>query len=141
MASLRDTLQAIYDARGLLTPEIVVNEARAAAHPLHAHFEWDDAAAGEAWRREQAAQLIRSVRVKYADAPSGPKDVRAFVAMPQADSRAQHYVPVVAVLEDPIQRAILLRDMEREWKAFQARYSHMAEFAALISASVADKVA
>lgn len=141
MSGLRDTLQAIYDDRGTLTPEIVVDEARDEAHPLHARFEWDNALAGEAWRREQAAQLIRSVRVKYADSSSGPRDVRAFVAMPQTHSRSQQYEPVELVLADPIQRAILLRDMEREWKAFKARYSHMAEFAALIAQAVQEQAA
>lgn len=141
MSSLRDSLQAIYNDRGMLTPELVVDEARDEAHPLHARFEWDNAVAGEAWRREQAAQLIRSVRVKYAETSSGPRDVRAFVAMPQADSRSQQYEPVESVLADPIQRAILLRDMEREWKTFKARYSHMAEFAALISQSMQDVAA
>ena len=141
MSSLRDTLQAIYNDRGLLTPEVVVDEARDEAHPLHHRFEWNDAVAGEAYRREQAAGLIRSVKVRYGDPRKGPRDVRAFIAMPQDDSRSQSYEPVEKVLADPLTRAIVLRDMEREWKQFKARYAHMAEFAELLRSALESEAA
>lgn len=130
--SLRDHLQAIYDGRGELTPALVVDEARPEDHPLHNRFEWDDAKAGEAWRREQAAQLIRSVKIIYAKTRKGPKDVRAYTAVRGEQSHQANYMPTEEALADDFTRQLILRDMKREWQAFKRRYEHMAEFAELI---------
>lgn len=59
MADLRSALTDIYRARGELTPQLVVDEARPKDAPLHDRFEWDNKVAGEAYRRVQAQQLIR----------------------------------------------------------------------------------
>jgi hypothetical protein len=48
---------------GPLTAERVLNAARRESHPLHPVFEWDDGAAAEQYRLEQARHLSRSVRV------------------------------------------------------------------------------
>ena len=79
MSDLRSALTASYIRNGQLTPQIVVDEARPETAPLHDRFEWDDATAGEAYRRTQAADLIRSVRIVFTDKePSGErKYVRA----------------------------------------------------------------
>lgn len=130
--SLRDQLQAVYDEHGTLTPTLVVDAARPADHPLHDRFEWDDAIAGEAWRREQAQQLIRSVRVVVREASEdGPEiTVRAFHAI---RSEAGHvYEPLERVQNNPFLSEMLLRDMEREWRQLRNRYEHMAEFLAMV---------
>jgi hypothetical protein len=48
---------------GLITPDIVVAAARHPDSPLHSEFEWDDTAAAEKYRLDQARALIRSVKV------------------------------------------------------------------------------
>lgn len=48
---------------GVLTPDAVVASAKRATSPLHGYFTWDNDAAAEQWRREQARALIRSVQV------------------------------------------------------------------------------
>lgn len=141
MTDLREILRDINDQRGALTPAIVVDEARDQHHPLHHRFEWDDELAGEAYRRVQAAQLIRSVKIAYADAPNGgQKRVRGFlpVRRQQDDELEQHttYQPTEEVLQDPFQRALVLREFDREWRRFKARYGHLAEFADRISSSL-----
>lgn len=50
-------------AGGLLTAEVVVEDARNPSSPLHAHFDWDNDVAAEKWRLEQARRLIRSVKI------------------------------------------------------------------------------
>lgn len=132
MSGLRDQLQAIYDQRGQLTPALVVDEARDKNHPLHSRFEWNDKIAGEAWRREQAAALIRSVSIVYKETSSGPARVRAFTAIKPDDAHAHNYEPVEEVLADPVKRQIVLNAMNREWRVFKRRYEHLAEFASLI---------
>lgn len=130
--NLRDLLQAIYDEHGKLTPAIVVDVARAEDHPLHSRFEWDDAVAGEAWRRHQAHELIRSVRVVYknADEKNPEKSVRAFHAI--RNETGHVYEPLDRVVNDEFSRQLVLRDMEREWLALRRRYEQFAEFVEMV---------
>lgn len=48
---------------GRLTPEQVVEDARAEDSPLHSHFTWDDAEAAQKYRLNEARALIR-IRVE-----------------------------------------------------------------------------
>lgn len=136
MSTLHEQLQVIYDERGELTPSLVVDAARDNDHPLHARFDWIDTSAAEAWRREQASSLIRSVRIKYADAANEPRDLRAFVAIKGAESHQSSYTPTETAMADPFMRALVLRDMERDWRTLKKRYQHMAEFADLIRSEI-----
>lgn len=139
--SLRDELQRIYDEHGRLTPAIVVDEARARTHPLHGRFEWDNKVAGEAWRRQQAHELIRSVRVVYREATDTDPaaDVREWHAVRGEDGHT--YEPARKVAEDPLIAAMVLRDMEREWKALYRRYGNMQQFLELVRGDVGDAAA
>ena len=130
MSDLRTHLQGIYDSHRQLTPKLVVDEARSEEHPLHSRFEWDDAIAGEKYREVQAAELIRSVRIKFTNAKDDDRDVRAFHAVTRPEGNT--YVPVEEIAEDEFARELLLRQAEREWKAFRRRYGHLSEFFAAI---------
>jgi len=123
--NLREHLEGIYRDHGKLTPHLVVEEARPIDSPLHSRFEWDDAVAAEAYRIDQARELIRSVRITYA---SGIENhhVRAFLSVHRTDSNS--YVPTEEVVADPLLYAIAVRDMERDWNEFRARYEHLKEF-------------
>lgn len=137
MSGLRDQLQAIYDKHEQLTPAIVVDEARDESHPLHPRFEWDNAIAGEAWRREQAHELIRSVRVVYSPATeSSPElSVRAFHAIRAEQGHV--YEPTDSITDNPFLTELLLRDMEREWKALYNRYKAFEQFIGIVRRDVA----
>lgn len=130
--SLRDQLQDIYDTRGVLTPTVVVEVARDEDHALHDRFEWDDAIAGEAWRREQAHELIRSVRIvfKKADDASPEKSVRAFHAV--RSEKGHVYEPADRVAGDEFLSRLVLADMRREWTALKRRYDDFEEFWTLV---------
>lgn len=136
--SLREHLQAIYDAHQRLTPAIVVDEARPEEHPLHSHFEWNDAVAAEAHRQEQARRLIRSVRVvrQNADGDDEPTDVRAFHAIRRDDLNS--YEPIERVIADPLMTKMLLADMKREWQAMRRRYEAFQEFWTLVRADLSE---
>lgn len=131
--TLRDILQDLYDERGELTPELVVEVAANPEHPLHHRLEWDDRKAGTQWRLEQASSLIRSVRVVYKQDANGPKDLRAFTAIRGENTPKANYVPTATALADEFTRALVLREMQREWKSLKRRYDHMAEFAAMVA--------
>lgn len=143
--NLRDVFQGIYETRGELTPAVVVDEARDAAHPLHHRFEWDDTIAGEKYREHQAAALIRKVKVKYTPAAPGADErtVRAFLptyrpaAVEDVDDEASRtYAPTADLMADDFSRRLILADFEREWKAFRTRWQHLKEFADTIRRDV-----
>lgn len=130
--SLRDHLQAVYDERGRLTPDIVVDVARDPGHPLHNRFEWEDSVAAESWRRAQAHELIRLAKVVYREATETERarHVRAFHAV--RTEQGHVYEPAEKVAGDPFQSRLLMADMEREWKALRRRYEEFEEFWKLV---------
>lgn len=130
--ALRAQLLAVRSEKGELTPQTVVDVARDPDSPLHSRFEWDDSVAGEAYRRQQAQELIRRAKVVYKEAEDDgpPRLGRAFVAIPTAEGHV--YDPVEEVVEDPLRRQMALNDMERAWKDLYQRYKDFAEFAGMI---------
>lgn len=140
MSDLRTQLTGIYQQHGELTPQIVVDEARPDGAPLHDRFEWNDNIAGEKYRLVQAAQIIRAVRIEYISPGSEEKKfIRAFSSLHQAseDGIHQGYAPTEEVLENPLTRKILLRNMERDISILKRRYGHLAEFADMMTAAIA----
>ncbi len=125
---LREQLLAIRTKYGALTPAHVVDEARAEDHPLHDRFEWNDEVAGEKWRRVQAHELIRSVKVSYVDAKGHHSEIRSFHAVRAPSTPSYVYEPVEEVVQDEMATAVLLRDMERQWRELRARFDRFQEF-------------
>lgn len=134
--SLREQLLAVRAEYGSLTAANVLDAARAIDHPLHSRFEWDDSIAAERYRESQASDLIRKVKLTFADSSGEPKDVRAFLVV-RGDEPTSEYVPTEEVMADPFTSRLILQEFQREWKAFKARYEHLAEFAATIRQDVA----
>ena len=135
-ASLLDILTDIHQERGTLTAALLVEESRPPEHPLHSRIGHDRPA--EEMKYEamlaRAGQLLRVV--KLPDDPSRPHDLRAFVAIRGAGSRAAEYVPTEKAMGDEVSGRILLASMEREWKSFKRRWEHMSEFASLILSDI-----
>lgn len=141
MSDLRSQIQAVYDQHGRLTPALLVDAARDEASPLHDRFEWNDKAAAEAHRLDQARRLIRSVRVVYkeADDKEAARSIRAYHAI--RDEQGMAYQPVEEIVENQIATKILLQDMQREWLQLKRRYGMFEEFLKLVRADLEDKAA
>lgn len=137
--NLRDELTKIRSQHGVLTPEAVVEAARPADSPLHRRFEWDDAAAAEGYRREQARHLICEARLVYVDRRGKDRDVRAFHAVRTDEGFA--FEPSDEIAADPLLSAIVMRDMEREWKALRSKYADFKEFWQMVNADSDEAVA
>ncbi len=148
VSDLREHLQEIYDRRGRLTPDDVLAVARDENHPLHNRFEWNDSTAAEAYRRAQAQELIRSVRVSYVDRAGVEQKTRAFVAVRQplhtdeADedepevNGGYRYLPAEVVAKDELLARQALAQMEREWKTLRSKFEGFREFWQLVRGSL-----
>jgi hypothetical protein len=129
-------MQAIYGEYGELVADTVLEWAQPVTAPLHSFFDWDDAKAGHEHRLEQARRLIRSVKVTYKlDEEGRNKRVRRYHSVPAGDEQRLVYRDLDEILDDPFQRQLLLRQMERDWKAFRARYEHLLEYDDMITAA------
>lgn len=130
MADLRASLTHIYEKYGELTPQSVVDEARPDTSELHNRFEWDDAIAGEAYRRSQASELIRSVRITFTDNKTGErKSIRGFHSRRECgDAERSGYAPTDEIIEDELATRILLQNFKREAADLQRKYGHLVEY-------------
>lgn len=137
MSDLREIMQGIYDHHKKLTPSIVLDEARDPNHPLHSRFEWDDAVAGEAWRKEQAHRLIASAYVTYKKVDAPAQSLRAFHAVRSSGVDPYVYEPLDVVVHDEFMSELVRRDMEREWKTLYARYEAFDEFRKMVKRDIA----
>lgn len=138
MANLRESLTRIYEERGQLTPQLVVDDARPVDSELHSRFEWDDAIAGEEYRLVQARNLIRSVEIVYtpADDPE-PRRVRAYSTVRGQDPDHMGYKKTEDLLQDDFSRKLLLKQCQRDIAALQKRYGHLSEFAQMLREAIA----
>jgi hypothetical protein len=118
---------------GEVTPQIIVDDARPKKSPLHDAFEWNDAAAAEKYREQQAAYLLRSI-VVIVERPDDGKDmpVRAFVNVQQPDEE-RAFLPIKKVMEDPTLRQQLVARALQELGQWQDRYRQYRELADLMS--------
>lgn len=129
--SLKEELLKVREDYGALTPENVVRAAEHPDHPLHNRFTWDNTEAAARWRLHEAANLIRSVKVRFVR-PSGESGrVRAFTRDPSAEHPSV-YDETETVVADPVNRQVILQAMKREWAAFKSRYHMMSEFVDLL---------
>jgi hypothetical protein len=140
--SVAQHLQSIYEQNNQITPQLVVDTARATEHPLHDQFVWDDSIAGELYRCNQAAQMIRRVRITITTPEGRDLSTRAFVSRTEIEGpigdepRVGQYLPVQVVISSPDLRPKYEQAMEREWKALYAKYKDYQAFIAMVSADI-----
>lgn len=116
---------------GRLESEDVVEASRDPDAPLHPAFEWNDAAAAEKYRVEQAKYMIRSITTVI-DRPEGePTAIRAFVSVKRDEDRS--YTSVQHALSDEELRLQVVRQAWTELEAWHRRYAELSEFGKLFS--------
>lgn len=76
----------------------VVHQAKDPRSPLHVHFEWNDRDAGDQWRLEQAAHLVRSLRYRLVNPRTEDETIGGRV-----------YQPVSTVTDDTSRPGVYLR--------------------------------
>jgi hypothetical protein len=105
----------IEQRRGMLTPEIVVEEASDVSHPWHDEFTWDNDVAGERYRLGQARRLIARVRITVIQGKSSVAQI-AYVHDPGLKHQ-QGYIPIAVAREsDNKAREIVVAELSRvQW--------------------------
>jgi hypothetical protein len=116
---------------GKLDPDMVVHYAKSSNHPLHPLFEWDDNVAAQAYRVDQARQVIRSIEVVVDEAPRA-KPTRAFVSVVQ--DRSRHYTSVQVAMSDEQLRGQVVAQALVELEAWRKRYAELMELANVFAA-------
>jgi hypothetical protein len=117
---------------GLLEPEMLVDAARDERSILHPHFEWDDAKAAEAFRTDQARDLIRSLTVDISRSNVEEKQVRAYVNVETGQERG--YVSTFTALSSAELRKQVLEKAFAELEAWRARHAELSELARIFAA-------
>lgn len=120
-------LAKLNQANKQLTADVILRDARTVMSPLHSFFEWDDTAAAEKYRLEQARHLIRSVVVYYSDVPQPKLPARAFVSVQAEEPNESRYVPVHQALSDVDLRKEVLSIALQEAESWQARHANLDE--------------
>lgn len=118
--------------KGELTPQDVVTDARNSNSPLHPFFEWDDGAAAEHYRLQQARGLIRSVVAIYVQEDRPATRVRAYVHVPEKG--APHYRDTAQAMSAKKTRDLVLQRAWRELQAWRTRYRDLKQFADVFEA-------
>ena len=130
-----DELERIrQSAGGELEPKRVVEMARDLSNPLHPHFEWNDALAAEAYRVDQARNIIRIVRI-VDDAADEPP--RAFLSI--SGKTGVSYRSLEDVKRSAEFQGALLARAEADLEAFTQRYRELKDICEIVSAA-AEKV-
>lgn len=105
---------------GELKPQAVVEYARNPRSSLHKHFVWDDKEAAEAYRLEQAREIIRVIRIKV----DNSEPVRAFLSI--SDGKTS-YRSTGDVMASTHLQSLVLRQADRDLAAWQARYAELGD--------------
>jgi hypothetical protein len=116
-------------SQGELTPEDVLKDARNANSPLHSYFEWDDGAAAEQHRLQQARGLIRAVVAVYVSEDKPAVRTKAFVHI--NDPGAQHYRSADHAMSQKRTRDLVLKRAWNELLMWRQRYADLQHFADL----------
>jgi hypothetical protein len=111
-----------------LTPQNLVDASRSEDAPMHKCFEWDDAVAGEEWRKQQARVCINHLEIIIDDkeAPA----TRAFVQYEANDAKYEH---ILTVLSDPEKSNSFFELGMKMLNDFKKRFADVKEFASVIA--------
>lgn len=125
---VKKALEAIYERDGAVSPQAVLDAAKPKNSPLHKLFDWDDAAAAEAHRLNQARQLIRVAVVMLPQIANSP--VRQFVSLSSLrKTGGASYLATVDVMADEAQAAQALADAVTALQSLQKRFRYLPQLA------------
>lgn len=132
-------LARIEKREGAIKPDSVVSHARPESSPLHEFFTWDDTAAAEKCRLDEASRLVRSVRIVRVDMPVDEQPIiRAFVNVRSSDAEQRFegsgYISFGRSQTVESYREQVLAAAKAELQGWARRYKDLKEFSAVYAA-------
>lgn len=111
-------ISRIYNENGSITPDLVIKAAEDPNNVLHHLFEWDDSKAGNAYRVDQARQIITSVKINIVT-ESRTISAVSYVRDPRLPNDQQGYISVAKLKTD--------KDLAKDSikYEFQRAYAHL----------------
>lgn len=135
LMSIITELLDLFEQKGALLAEDVVEYAKDPRRALHKHFTWDDAEAAKLWRLQQARRII-NVSIQFSDTERAPKVFRPLVNLVKDNSvpggAYRSAQDVYNANEEARQR--LVKQALTEARRWQMRYSGLPELAAVYAA-------
>ena len=116
---------------GMITAEIVLENAKKKTSVLHDYFEWDDTAAALQHRLQQARGILNSIKVVVVRDNEQEETVRAFHVVTIKNEKTQTnergYTTIERVANDVDLRRQVLGQALKELEAWQRRYETYSE--------------
>lgn len=123
----------------VITPKIVVEQAKNPRSPLHKYFEWNDSTAAQKHREWQARFLICSVHIIDSDSKD-PHPIRAFVNVsPDEDDESpfisdRGYVAATSIMGKQNYKAQVLCYAKNQLIGWKRRFGDYREFFGVVKA-------
>jgi hypothetical protein len=132
----RDVLYKIAEkSGGVISPRSVIEVAKSEDHPLHDYFLWDDTAAANRYRLNQAALLIRRIKIDIIKPAREPKNIkiettREFPSLSKLRGKenAGSYVALEKVMTNDGMKSDLIETAKQELIAIKKKYQTLVEF-------------
>ena len=110
------------------SPADIVEAAKNKNSELHKCFTWDDTAAAEKWRKQEARVLIGNLVIKVETSDEKIVNVRV------VESTSTGYAPTAIVVKSKSDYADLLARAKAELQAFKTKYSVVKELQSIFEA-------
>lgn len=119
-------LEELAAVHGTITPKIILEDSRDEKAPLHPCFEWNDGKAAEAYRLQQAREILVSLKVTV---EKGEKEIqtRAFVNVSMEDEKDGTFIAVGKALSAEDTRQVVLMRAMAELSYFRRKYETLTE--------------
>lgn len=124
-----EELERLRIEKGALKPVDVLEAASSPESPLHHAFEWDDSAAAQQHRLNQARRLIVSIRIL--NSPTA-KPTTAYVSV-RTPGQGRSYVPTTEAMSDEDIAARVLDEIRQFIESMERRYAHFEQARAVLA--------
>lgn len=127
-----DVINSCKDESGYISAKSVVDVSRPEKAPLHVCFEWNNDAAAEMWREQQARVMIKNiVTVEIED---DKREVAKTFVHVISDDKSRGYKLTDVAIHNENDREYVLKTAKRELLAFQEKYRQLTELALVFTA-------
>lgn len=113
-------LERIRESEGeTLSPQAIVDASRPEDAVLHPEFEWDDSAAANEWRKEQARSIVQSIEIVQSD---GALESRAPALVSVIVEGQRGYQPTSVAFEDAESAEFVIGEALAALASWKRRY-------------------